>query len=148
LHLAERGADADISRPPVNATQQTPPSLDLEQLAKNLARMVEEGGKALAAYMKPREHGQIEGEHAEFIDAVKALGHVMQYWLQDPQRAAELQMALGQSYLQLWANSVKRMVGEETPPVIEPEERDKRFTDPDWSRNQFFDFLKQAYLLT
>ena len=129
-------------------TKQTPPSLDLEQLAKNLARMIEEGGKALAAYMKPREQGQIEGEHAEFIDAVKALGQVVQYWLQDPQRAAGLQMALGQSYLDLWANSVKRMVGEEAPPVIEPDARDKRFTDPDWSSNQFFDFLKQAYLLT
>ena len=132
----------------MTATQQTPPSLDLEQLAKNLARMIEEGGKALAAYMKPREQGQIEGEHAEFIDAVKALGQVVQYWLQDPQRAAGLQMALGQSYLELWANSVKRMVGEEAAPVIEPDARDKRFTDPDWSSNQFFDFLKQAYLLT
>ena len=39
------------------------------------------------------------------------------------------------------------MVGEEAPPVIEPDARDKRFTDPDWSSNQFFDFLKQAYLL-
>ena len=132
----------------MTATQQTPPSLDLEQLAKNLARMIEEGGKALAAYMNPREQGQIEGERAEFIDAVKALGQVVQYWLQDPQRAAGLQMALGQSYLELWANSVKRMVGEEAPPVIEPDARDKRFTDPDWSSNQFFDFLKQAYLLT
>ena len=132
----------------MTATQQTPPSLDLELLAKNLARMIEEGGKALAAYMKPREQGQIEGERAEFIDAVKALGQVVQYWLQDPQRAAELQMALGQSYLELWANSVKRMVGEQALPVIEPDARDKRFSDPDWSSNQFFDFLKQAYLLT
>ncbi len=33
-------------------------------------------------------------------------------------------------------------------PVIEPDPRDKRFTDAEWSNNQFFDFLKQAYLLT
>ena len=132
----------------MTGTQQNTPPLDLEELAKNLARMIEQGGKALAAYMKPREQGHIEGERAEFIDAVKALGQVVQYWLQDPQRAAQLQMALGTSYLELWANSVKRMVGEQAPPVIEPEARDKRFTDPDWSSNQFFDFLKQAYLLT
>lgn len=128
----------------------SPPStvFDLEEFARNLARMIEEGGKALAAYLKPREQGHIEGEHAEFVDAVKALGRVAQYWLQDPQRSAELQLALGKSYLDLWASSVKRMAGERAVPVIEPDARDKRFADPDWSRNQFFDFLKQAYLLT
>src|SRR5258708_32289866 len=26
--------------------------------------------------------------------------------------------------------------------------KDKRFSDPEWTQNQFFDFLKQAYLLT
>ena len=32
--------------------------------------------------------------------------------------------------------------------MAKPDPRDKRFTDPEWSSNQFFDFLKQAYLLT
>src|SRR5436309_9399879 len=133
---------------PVTADPHTTPSLDLEELARNLARMIEDGGKALAAYMKPREQGHFEGEHAEFVDAVKALGHVAQYWLQDPQRAAGLQFALGKSYLDLWASSMRRLAGEAATPVIEPDARDKRFSDPDWSRNYYFDFLKQAYLLT
>ena len=29
-----------------------------------------------------------------------------------------------------------------------PAANDKRFSDPEWTSNQFFDFLKQAYLLT
>ena len=33
-------------------------------------------------------------------------------------------------------------------PVVAPDPKDKRFADPEWSQNQFFDFLKQAYLLT
>jgi polyhydroxyalkanoate synthase len=40
------------------------------------------------------------------------------------------------------------MAGEKTEPVAEPSPKDKRFDDPEWSSNQFFDFLKQAYLLT
>src|SRR4030088_2357507 len=40
------------------------------------------------------------------------------------------------------------MAGEKTEPVAEPSPKDKRFIDPEWSSNQFFDFLKQAYLLT
>ena len=36
----------------------------------------------------------------------------------------------------------------QTQPVVSPDPKDKRFADPEWSQNQFFDFLKQAYLLT
>src|SRR4029077_15294672 len=107
------------------------------------------GGKALAAYMKPREEGKIKDETVEDItDAVKAIGRVAEYWMSDPRRALELQTMLGRAYLDLWASAVKRMAGEQTEPVIAPDPRDKRFADPEWSQNQFFDFLKQAYLLT
>jgi polyhydroxyalkanoate synthase len=123
-------------------------ALDIEEFAKNLARMIEQAGKAMAAYMKPREQGRIDGEYAEFIDVVKTLGHVAEYWLKDPQRAVEVQFGLGKSYLDLWSTAVKRMSGEQALPVAAPDPRDKRFADPEWSSNQFFDFLKQAYLLS
>ena len=40
------------------------------------------------------------------------------------------------------------MVGEDADPVVMADPRDKRFADPEWSTNQFFDFLKQFYLLS
>ncbi|MFZ0839981.1 MAG: class I poly(R)-hydroxyalkanoic acid synthase [Xanthobacteraceae bacterium] len=111
--------------------------------------MVEEGGKALAAYLKPREEGRIKDQRAdEITDMVKTLGHVMEYWMSDPQRAFDVQSRLAKSYLDLWASTVKRMAGEPTAPVAKPDPRDKRFADPEWSTNQFFDFLKQVYLLS
>ena len=125
------------------------PALDIEIMSRNLARMVEEGGRALAAYLKPREQRQAGGDNAEMVTEIaKTLGQVMEYWLADPQRAMHLQTMLGKSYLDLWANAVKRMAGENVPPVAAPDPRDKRFSDPEWSSNQFFDFLKQGYLLT
>jgi polyhydroxyalkanoate synthase len=123
--------------------------VDIEAFSHNLARMVEEGGKALAAYLKPREQGEISGELSDDVtDAVKSLGRVAEYWLSDPRRALEIQTSLGRAYLDLWASVVKRMAGEQTQPVASPDPRDKRFADPEWSQNQFFDFLKQVYLLT
>ncbi|HTQ82788.1 MAG TPA: class I poly(R)-hydroxyalkanoic acid synthase, partial [Pseudolabrys sp.] len=123
--------------------------VDIEAFASNLARVVEQGGKALAAYLKPREEGKIKSELAEDIaDIVKTLAQVLEYWLADPQRAVELQAKLGRAYLELWAGAVKRMAGEQASPVVAPDARDKRFSDPEWSQNQFFDFLKQLYLLT
>src|SRR5262245_35695071 len=124
-------------------------SVDIEAFAKNAARLVEEGGKALAAYLKPREAGQIKSEMPdEVADVVKTLGQVIEYWLRDPQRAFELQTGLAKDYLELWAASAKRLAGEQAPPVVSPDPRDRRFADPEWTSNQFFDFLKQAYLLT
>jgi polyhydroxyalkanoate synthase len=111
--------------------------------------MVEEGGKALAAYLRPREDGTIKIEPADEIsDMVKTFGHVAEYWLSDPQRATEVQTTLGKAYLELWAAAAKRLSGENVPPVIAPDPRDKRFADPEWSSNQFYDFIKQAYLLS
>ncbi len=123
-------------------------SVNVEEFARNVARMMEEGGKALAAYLKPREEGQVDDQYAEVTDVVKTLGQVADYWLRDPQRALEVQSSLGKAYLDLWANAVKRLAGETVEPVAEPDPKDRRFADPEWSSNQFFDFLKQAYLLT
>jgi polyhydroxyalkanoate synthase len=121
---------------------------DSEEFARNVARVVEQAGRAMAAYLKPREEGRVDGQYSQVMDVVKTLGQVAEYWLKDPKRAVELQFGLGKSYLDLWANSVKRMAGETVKPVIEPDARDKRFADPEWTSNQFFDFLKQAYLLS
>ena len=124
-------------------------TVDIEQFSRNLARLVEEGGRALAAYLKPREEGHEDNELAdEITEVVKTLSEVAEYWLSDPQRTVELQTSLGKAYLDLWASAVKRLAGEPAAPAATPAEGDKRFSDPEWSQNQFFDFLKQAYLLT
>jgi polyhydroxyalkanoate synthase subunit PhaC len=136
----------------VQAPSQQPMKIgpvDVEVFSRNLARIIEQGGRALAAYMKPREEGRDDSQLAEEVtEVVRTLSHVAEYWLADPQRTLELQTRLGKSYLDLWASAVKRLTGEESTPVAAPAPSDKRFADPEWSSNQFYDFLKQAYLLT
>ena len=92
---------------------------NIERFSRNLARLVEEGGRALAAYLRPREQGRITDEVAtEIGDIAKTLGHVAEYWLADPQRTAELQNRLGKAYLELWAVAAKRLTGEPAPDII------------------------------
>jgi polyhydroxyalkanoate synthase subunit PhaC len=149
-HPAASPRDFSSPRPSAPTERAAPPTaaVDLERFSQNVARLIEEGGRALAAYLKPREEGQVKGEAQEMAAVVKTLGQVMEYWLSEPQRALELQARLGTSYLDLWAAAVRRMIGEKTEPVVKPDPRDTRFADPEWSSNQFFDFVKQAYLLT
>jgi polyhydroxyalkanoate synthase len=122
---------------------------DPEAFAMNLAKAMESSGQALAAYLKPREDGEAKDKPpSEIGEVIKTFSTVADYWLSDQTRAAELQMKLGKAYLDLWGSSMRRLVGEEAPPAIAPAPRDKRFSDPEWKSNQFFDFVMQAYLLS
>jgi polyhydroxyalkanoate synthase len=122
---------------------------DPEAFAMNLAKAMESSGQALAAYLKPRDDGEVKDKPPNEIgEVIKTFSTVADYWLSDQTRAAELQMKLGKAYLDLWGSSMRRLVGEQAPPAIEPAPRDKRFADPEWKSNQFFDFVMQAYLLS
>ena len=130
------------------AEPQPPPQIDIEKFATNMAKVVEEGGKAFAAWLKPRAEGKVKEPHEQVTDIVKTLGRVAEYWMTDPRRTVELQTNLSKAYLDLWSNAVRRMAGEQVEPVAKADPRDRRFADPEWSSNQYFDFLKQAYLVT
>jgi polyhydroxyalkanoate synthase len=122
---------------------------DPERFALNMARMVEQAGKAAAAWAEPREKGAVRDSVAEpAVDMVKTFSKLTEYWLSDPQRALEAQTRLFAGYMDVWNNAIQRAGGEPTEEVVKPEKGDKRFQDPDWGRNAFFDFLKQTYLIT
>ena len=130
-------------------TEQNAKKFDPEAFAMNLARAMENGGKALAAYLQPREDGEVKNQPPnELTELVKTFSAVAEYWMSDQDRAAEVQSKIAKAYLELWGSSMRRLAGEETPPAIAPSPRDKRFADPEWKSNQFFDFVLQLYLLT
>ncbi len=122
---------------------------DSEAFAMNIARAMESGGRALQAYLKPRETGEVKDKSSEeFAEVIRTLTSVAEYWMSDNERASDLQTKMAKGYLDLWGSAMRRLAGEETMPAISPSPRDKRFADPEWKQNQFFDFMMQAYLLT
>jgi polyhydroxyalkanoate synthase len=133
----------------VNTETQAPKAFNAEAFAMNIAKAMETSGQALAAYLKPRENGEAKDKPPNEIgEVIKTFSTVAEYWLSDQDRASDLQTRMGKAYLDLWGSAARRMAGEETKPAIEPSPRDKRFKDPEWRSNQFFDFVLQLYLLT
>ena len=120
-----------------------------EEFAHNIMRFFEEGGRALSELLE-RPDAKISPFSAasEVNEATKTLTDIARVWLNDPARLAEAQGTLVSSYLELWNNAIRRLLGEKVSPVAEPEPSDNRFKDPEWSSNPYFDFWKQAYLLT
>ena len=46
----------------------------------------------------------------------------------------------------VWCRSLARFASPEQP-LADPFHKEKRFSDEDWERNPFFDFLRQTYLV-
>ncbi len=133
----------------VNTETQSAKTFNAEAFAMNIAKAIETSGQALAAYLKPRDGGEPKDKPpSEIGEVVKTFTKVAEYWLSDNERAAELQTKMGKAYLDLWGSAARRMAGEAAKPAIEPSPRDKRFKDPEWKSNQFFDFVLQLYLLS
>ena len=62
-----------------------------EAFAMNIARAMENGGKALAAYLEPRQSGEVQDRPPpELTEMVKTFTAVAEYWLSDNARATEL----------------------------------------------------------
>lgn len=140
---------ADKDKIPANGLESAVVLPDPETMARNFALMYEEYGKAMSAFLAPREEGKAPlSMPDESTEIVKTLGKVAESWLSDPQRAVQAQSELWQGVIALWAASTNRMIGQPADVVAQPAADDKRFKDPDWTNNVYFDFTKQLYLLT
>jgi polyhydroxyalkanoate synthase len=119
-----------------------------DALAKNMVRLFDQGAKAFST-LAERSNGQGPYSLASEVgEAAKSLGEIARHWAREPSKFVAAQNELFQSYADLWGRSFRRFLGEEVEPVVVPEPGDNRFKDPDWSNGQFFDFWKQAYLIT
>jgi polyhydroxyalkanoate synthase len=121
-----------------------------EALARNMVRLFDQGAKA-ASTLAERSSANGSGSYSmssEMTEAAKSLGEIARHWVADPSKLVAAQGELFRSYADLWDRSVRRFLGEKVEPVVEPEPGDNRFKDPDWSNTQYFDFWKQAYLIT
>ncbi len=122
---------------------------DPEILAQNLLKVLSSGTTAFEQFME--KTGGASGPYSmvdEAQNATETLGNVARYWLNDPTKFAEAQTKLLSDYAELWGRSYQKMLGQDVDPLKTPKPGDNRFQDPEWEKNPFFDFLKQAYLIT
>jgi polyhydroxyalkanoate synthase subunit PhaC len=125
------------------------PIPDAEALARNMGQAIEQGGELLAAYLGPRETGEIKMNLADDGgEMIRSIGQLGQYYMSDPWAAFEVQTALTMQFINLWASTLQRFLGAPAAPAATPGRPDKRFSDAEWRENPYFDFIKQAYVLT
>ena len=117
------------------------------EIGAALADIAERSGRIVRDFLE-REALNGHDRNADPLDLGRAFFALTSRMMADPFKLAEAQLNLWQGYMELWAASTRRLLGQETPPVAAPEPGDRRFRDPAWEENQVFDFIKQSYLLT
>ncbi len=123
---------------------------DWDRIARNMGRLIEEGGKAASAMFKGREPGRAPpAAGAETTDLFKTLGQVATHWMSDPGRMMKAQAAFSSQFVDIWSNTLLRFTGRDETPTAEPERpADRRFAAPEWHDNPVFDFLRRTYLMS
>ncbi len=91
---------------------------------------------------------EIKAQIVPADEVAKTLGAIARAYLMNPKMLADAQLRLWQGYTQLWLGAWQRLGGQQVPAVAVPDPHDRRFRDHEWQDNPFFDFLKQAYLVT
>lgn len=143
---AAKASTRSVLMPPIPSPMT---SAELELMAENMAQLVDQGRKALAAAIGNVDAGGPRSELAASVaDATKTLGVVAEYWLAKPDRAALAQAELYGGLSEIWRQTMRRYTGENVPPIVPPDPADKRFASPEWEQNPFFDWLRQSYLYT
>lgn len=120
---------------------------DLSALSKNASRIMTESQDLLSRFTENMQTPEALLP-IDVQNITKAFGDLLTSLTSDPEKFWQAQTNLWQTHLNLWQNTARRLMGEDTEPLIEPQRSDKRFRDDDWHERLIFDFIKQSYLLT
>ncbi|RZJ19302.1 MAG: class I poly(R)-hydroxyalkanoic acid synthase [Brevundimonas sp.] len=142
---------ADPVMPPQTPPPAPPaPGLGLEQqqaletLSLNLAKaaMIAQSAIAEAALSQADRPAALSPDP---LNVAPAMSAVMAGLASRPEKLFQAQADLFGRYMDLWAVTTRRAMGEDTPAAPSA---DKRFKDPAWSENPLFDVMRQSYLVT
>ena len=120
-----------------------PDPTELAELWANIGEKSQEIVKSFLARQDTLNTGPIDP-----LNVGNAFFELTQQMLNNPAKMVEAQISLWQDYMELWQATTRKALGEESQPVVTPEQGDNRFKNEAWNDDGLFDFIKQSYLLT
>lgn len=88
----------------------------------------------------PGGNSDVMGIGQAFLDLTESL-------MKNPRGMVEIQTRAWNAYTDIWFNTAKTLLGEESSQVRKPGTGDRRFKHSAWDENPFFSLIKQSYLV-
>ena len=137
----DRPADAGSAQPGLAAAMRMP---DPASLGRSMADVAERSQRIVGDWLRRHSNDQPSADPlnigAAFLEMTAKL-------IANPAHLVQAQIGFWQDYMTLWQNTTRRLMGIESPPVIDAP-GDKRFKDHAWKEHEVFDFIRQSYLLS
>jgi polyhydroxyalkanoate synthase len=127
---------------------QSPETPDVAGVAERIARITE---RSQRVWLGALERGVTEtaAPTPDPLNTLPAMMRLAREYLEHPERLTDATLEFWTQQAELGARIWKRWLGEDDEgPLVEPPIGDRRFQDPIWRENPFFDYIKQSYLLT
>ncbi len=122
------------------------PDFNTEKLAGIMADISGRYQDLLQNFMS--HQGQAVSGNADSTGAGRAFLELSASLMKNPDKLIEAQAQAWTAYTDLWINSARAFLGEQSSEVRTPEQGDRRFKHSAWDENPLFSFIKQSYLVT
>jgi polyhydroxyalkanoate synthase len=133
---------------PVERTEPKLPELKLPDpavLGRSMADVATRSQRLVAEWLKRQTDAGISLDPLNIAGAFTEMTALL---VAHPRQLIQAQLGFWQDYMTLWQHSARRMLGDQTTPVVPADPKDKRFQDAAWKENEIFDFIRQSYLLS
>jgi len=108
------------NKAPGDAPREMPYTVkDPEQLAQNMLKLFDVGGRALTRLMTEKR-GEAPALAGDMGEAGGMFASVMSRWLSEPEKFAAKQTKLAEDLVELWGRTHKRFLGEKVEPLAKP----------------------------
>ena len=122
------------------------PDFNTEKLAGIMADISGQYQDLLQNFLS--HQGQAVSGNADPTGAGQAFLELSASLMKNPDKLIEAQAQAWTAYTDLWINSARVFLGEQSSEVRKPEQGDRRFKHSAWDENPLFSFIKQSYLVT
>ncbi len=122
---------------------------DPAEISATMASIAERSQRIVTEFLARQSNtGSADPTALDPLNIGSAFMEMTSRMMSNPGKMVEAQMSLWQDYMDLWQSTARRMMGESSGDLIEPDRDDRRFRDEMWNENEVFDYIKQSYLLS
>ncbi|MES2214416.1 MAG: class I poly(R)-hydroxyalkanoic acid synthase [Pseudomonadota bacterium] len=119
---------------------------EADKLISNITKIGEKYQEVLMQMLQHKASNPFQMLSSEKVQEIAT--QAMDRMMSDPTKFMNVNLEYATKFTALVTNTVTRFAGEETVALYNPDKRDRRFKDPAWQENAYFDFIKQFYLMS